>query len=400
VASITDPLAETTRFGYDGAGRPITQTLPDGNVITETHDANGNLTSLTPPGDPAHRFAYTALDQMQTYTPPDLGSGPTATGYSYNTDGQPTNVTQPDGSQIALAYDGAGRLQAVTIPRGTTRAAYDSANRLSTVTAPDGGTTSYGYDGDLLTGITAKGSVTGTVGYAYNANLQVTSESVGGAGTVTYQYDRDGLPTSVGALSLAYDPQNGLPISSRIGAITDTLSYNGYGEETAYGAANGAASLLGDTYARDDLGRITALTETVGGATHTYGYTYDSVGRLTGVTKDGNLVAQYGYDANGNRTSETTPAGTTSATYDAQDRLQQYGTTAYTYMASGMLQSATNTATGATRISPGQIGRNIAVAYGDASNSLWDAASLKVSLGVTVGVNVAETWAEDAAASP
>jgi YD repeat-containing protein len=59
-------------------------------------------------------------------------------------------------------------------------------------------------------------------------------------------------------------------------------------------------------------------------------------------------VAQYGYDANGNRTSETTPAGTTSATYDAQDRLQQYGTTAYAYTASGMLQAATDTATGAT----------------------------------------------------
>jgi len=185
VASITDPLSQTTGFAYDAANRPMTQTLADGSSITFAYDANGNRTALTPPGDPAHRFAYTALDQVQTYTPPVAGTDPTATSYSYNADRQLAGVTQPDGSPISLSYDSAGRLQAVTIPRGPITYGYDSASRLRTLTAPDGGTTTYSYDGNLLTTIAVTGSVTGTVGYAYNTDLQVSSETVTGAGTVS-----------------------------------------------------------------------------------------------------------------------------------------------------------------------------------------------------------------------
>jgi RHS repeat-associated protein len=51
------------------------------------------------------------------------------------------------------------------------------------------------------------------------------------------------------------------------------------------------------------------------------------------------------YDANSNRESLTTPGGTVSGTYDAQDRLLTYGNFAYTYGPNGELTSRTNTAT-------------------------------------------------------
>src|SRR5262249_580043 len=72
-----------------------------------------------------------------------------------------------------------------------------------------------------------------------------------------------------------------------------------------------------------------------------FGYTYDLAGRLTEVRKDGVLTASYSYDANGNRLRRTDPGGTLDATYDAQDRLVQYGTVTYGYTANGELRSKT-----------------------------------------------------------
>ena len=44
----------------------ISQTIPDGSVLGYTYDANGNLIALTPPGRPAHTFAYTPVGRRAT----------------------------------------------------------------------------------------------------------------------------------------------------------------------------------------------------------------------------------------------------------------------------------------------------------------------------------------------
>jgi RHS repeat-associated protein len=60
------------------------------------------------------------------------------------------------------------------------------------------------------------------------------------------------------------------------------------------------------------------------------------------------LWASYSYDLNGNRVAKTTQSGTISATYDAQDRLLNYGNYVYTYTPNGELESKTDTTTGQT----------------------------------------------------
>ncbi|MFS8066056.1 MAG: RHS repeat-associated core domain-containing protein, partial [Byssovorax sp.] len=109
-----------------------------------------------------------------------------------------------------------------------------------------------------------------------------------------------------------------------------------------YTAQAGATTLYDVTYGRDDVGRIEDLVESLEGQpSSSYHYTYDPAGRLVDITLNGASVASYVYDPNGNRTDRVTPLGTTSATYDAQDRLATYGSTSYTYTDSGELLTKT-----------------------------------------------------------
>ncbi len=345
LSSLTDPLSRTVSFGYDPAGRVTTQTLPDGRVIQTTYDANGNVASITPPSRPAHSFTYTPVDLEATYTPPALGIGNVATTYTYNADRQLTLVTRPDGQSLTLDYEPTGgRLSSLTAPTGQTTFTYHSTTgQLSTIAAPGGVTFGYTYEGSLLTGTTWTGPVAGSVTRTFDTDFRVTSESVNGANPVTFQYDPDSLLTQAGTLTLTRHTQHALLTGTTLGSVTDSLSYNSFGELSTYQANNSGSALLGVQYTRDALGRITQKTETIGGVTDTYTYDYDLAGRLIDVTKNGASAAHYDYDGNGNRLSVTRPGtGTVSGTYDAQDRLVTYGAVSYTYSANGDLQTATS----------------------------------------------------------
>jgi RHS repeat-associated protein len=348
VQSVTDPLQHTLSYTRDALGQIRTVTLPDGNVIQFAYDDAGDVTSLAPPSKPNHAFAYPQAGDVQEYQPPAVGGGSTAAQYSYNNDQQLTHVSRPDGTAIDLAYDSAGRLQTLMTAVGTETLTYNSTTGLlQGVTAP-GEVVAYGYDGGLLNAVTWSGDVAGTVSATLDNNFRPTAESINGGNTVNFQYDDDGLLTQAGAMTLSYDSQNGLLTGTTLGNVTDMLGYNAFGEVNSYQASANNNTLLQQNDTLDALGRITERVETVGGTSHTYDYTYDAVGQLTQVKQDGTVVAQYGYDANGNRTSFTGPGGTVSGTYDNQDRLTHYGNMTYAYTAAGDLQSKTDTATNQT----------------------------------------------------
>lgn len=343
LATVTDPLGRTVSLTYDLAGRVTQQTLPDGRVIGYGYDANGNLKTVTPPGRPAHTFSYNSVNRLTAYTPPNVLPGTDQTLYSYNLDQQLTQITRPDGQTVAYGYDSAGRLNGVTIGRGTVSYAYHpTTGNLASITAPGGIGLAHSYDGFLLTGETWSGPVAGSAGYTYDNNFRVTASTVNGGNTISYQYDDDDLLTQAGALNLNYDPQNGLLTGSTLNSVNDTWSYNGFGEPLDYTANYNSTALYDVTYSRDNLGRISQKVEMIGGVTDTYVYSYDLAGRLIGVAKNGSPMATYTYDSNGNRLSFTGPGGTVNGSYDNQDRLLQYGSNSYTYTANGELLSKTN----------------------------------------------------------
>src|SRR5205823_2560316 len=167
---ILDPLLHRTSFGYDSAGRPTSQILPDLSVIGMSYDPNGNVTSVMPPGRLGHVFAFTSADLEKDYTPPDVGQ-PRTTHTDYNLDQQVSNVSRPDGDFITPTYDPAkARLTALTTSRGTNSYSYSPiTGQLTSINNFDGVVLTYGYDGSLLKVLAWSGLVSGVLHKMYDS---------------------------------------------------------------------------------------------------------------------------------------------------------------------------------------------------------------------------------------
>ena len=336
--SLTDPLSRTDSLLYDSADRLVRQVLADSLEITYDYDEAGNLTSLTPPGRSAHTFTYNALGLDSIYNPPDVtGLAEDRTFYTYNLDHQLTEVLRPDARSIALAYDAAGRIDSLTIDRGTLDVAYDAVTgQISSVTAPGSEGLSFAYDGFLPTAETWSGTVSGTVALGYDTDFRIDGVAVNGD-TIAYGYDDDGYLIQAGELLLERDSLNGRLTLTTLDSVTTRRSFDTTGELATDSAWIGSTLLFARTYERDDLGRITEVVDYADGATTIWGYGYDPFGRLETVTQDSTAYASYAYDANGNRITRTSGAGTEIGTYDAQDRMSTYDGASYSYTAAGEL---------------------------------------------------------------
>jgi RHS repeat-associated protein len=334
LTSITDPALRTTSFVYDTVGRLTANIFPDGRSTAFGYDLNGNVTAITPPGRATHRFTYTPVNLDDSYTPPALAAAG-GTHFTYDRDRQLTAILYPGAEEVDIRQDAGGRPTAVIAPHGTYSLTYSDA-MLTSISAPDDSRLDFAYDGSLMTSVTWSGTVNGTIEYSYDNDFRVVSEN-----GVPFTFDADGFLTKAGNLTLTRNTQNGLLTGTSLQAVTDAYTYNEFGEVTGYTAANNAAPLLSVTYGRDDLGRISSETEQTSTTAAARVFEYDTAGRLVRVRKGGVAVAEYDYDANGNRTAHSYVGGSASATYDAQDRLLTYDRTTYTYSPRGDLQTAT-----------------------------------------------------------
>ena len=185
------------------------------------------------------------------------------------------------GTETQYAYNGLDALTQVTDPRGLITAyTLDGLGNLSQQVSPDTGTTANTYDaaGNLLTQTDAKNQ---TTTYAYDALNRVTQITFQDASKQVYAYD-------TGA--------NGI---GRLASISERSSDD---QETSVIA-----------YAYEPHGRVISETRTVSGVASVLSYTYDTAGRLSGLTYPSGRTVTYGFDAVGRVNQITTASGSQSA---------------------------------------------------------------------------------------
>ncbi|HEY1830797.1 MAG TPA: RHS repeat-associated core domain-containing protein [Acidimicrobiales bacterium] len=177
-------------------------------------------------------------------------------------------------------------------PTGATRDTYDANGDLLTSTDPLGNTTSYGYyqNGELCW--EAPPTVSGGSPCANNVGSPASGAPTG---STAYTYDGWGdlASTTVAyGTSSAQDTTNGYNID---GVLTSTVPPDGVGA--------GSPNPYQTTYSQEDNGQ-----------------TYQETGPRTASAPSG-ITTTYTYDSDGNVLTVSSPASTTTNTYDASDRL-------------------------------------------------------------------------------
>ena len=143
--------------------------------------------------------------------------------------------------------------------------------------------------------------------YFYDENLRLSALQ-DGEDTITYNYDDMGRLT-----------QKNFP-----NGCHTAYAYNQQGQLETLTHADKEGILDAYTYRYDLTGNKTAIEKQRRGLPEEsglYTYGYDPLGRLSKVTKDGEMLRTYGYDAFGNRTHMTEGDRETAYTYNAMNQL-------------------------------------------------------------------------------
>jgi RHS repeat-associated protein len=294
--SLTDARGYRAEMRYDGLGRQsywifpskTTPGVADANDYEAyLYDPNGNRVSLRKRDGRTISYIYDALGRVSI-----KDSGPTTSvRYLWDLSGLQTNAWFTwTGHGIANRYDGFGRLVSTTSTMGgvsrTVSHQYDREGRRTEVTFPDGVKAWYKRDG--------LGRITeGYQGALNDASSIMIAFAYNPAGLTSYFARRYGDATALG-----YDP------ASRLASLTDSYAASTGSNNVASFTYNPAGQLRSETRSNDAY----AWT----GAGSSKAYAVNGQNQYTGVTG-----AAFGYDANGNLTSD----GTTTYGYDIENRL-------------------------------------------------------------------------------
>ena len=320
VNSVTDAKGVATGYSYDSMRRLLATACGDAAVTNSyTDDLLSTLTHTNTSGKTTtYSFVYGAADLQTavnigsrnlvsnaynsgtwTLSSQTYGNGDYWKYFYDNMDtltSRFTNCSDNEGIGFYYTYNGKGKLvriemKSVTIADGAVTGGtllssenylYDGSDRLIRVVETDG-------DNVVLHDFS----------WTYDAKDNVTAltESIGGKSfSYTYAYDDDSRPTSFG-----------------YGDVTKQITYDGHGRSSGTTVKNGSRTVLGTGYAYRDVDstytttQVKSVTNSYGGKTANFNYTYDANGNILSVS--GDQTAVYEYDDLGQLITETIGTG-------------------------------------------------------------------------------------------
>ena len=245
---VIDSTTYTTQSSYDGLGRVTAITYPDTSTVTQTY--NGPQLKEVKEGSTTYASygGFNALGQPNTLT---LGNG-VATTYTYDAQNfrLKTLKTVKDSTtlqDLGYTFDTGGNVTGLTdTEHGNQTFGYDDIDRLTSATG-NYGTITYTYNeiGNMLSN-----SQVGTYSYPASGSASVRPHAVSTAGSHTYTYDNNGNMISGAGRTITYDHEN-RPVSITKDAITTTFLYDGDGGRVKKTAGTDVTTYIGKLYVCD-----------------------------------------------------------------------------------------------------------------------------------------------------
>ncbi|WP_034467701.1 RHS repeat protein, partial [Butyrivibrio proteoclasticus] len=263
VISVTDALGNKDVYKYNRKCELCAETDRDGNETIYTRDNNGNITGIKYSNGEEIKYSYNALNILKEVED-HLG----ITRIDSDPVGRTTQVTTPDGQSVGYEYGP------------------DDAK--TAIIYPDGKRLEYKYDAfRKLVELSDLNAATGSVKYYYDSNARLMKKAFPNGTTTSYDYYQGGLLKTL--------------INTDREGVLDRFDYS-YNQK----------------------GNRTSIEKTRRGLRNEsgiYAYSYDEVGRLEEVSREGEVLSSYTYDAFGNRISKIENNSKTFYAYDVQDRL-------------------------------------------------------------------------------
>ncbi len=343
--SVTDPVGRETGYTYDAVtGLIKTQTDPYGNLTTWNYNSADQVGSIVPDGGitttVTRSFDTSAGPANARYYIQQAGSDGTLTKNWYDRlDRQIRNETRGfSGTMIKKDWQYNGKTELFRFSEPTTGTPsswnvinYDDYARVHSRDPYYGATTTYSYSGPTTTSVVNSRTYTTTI----DAAGQVTGRTDPG-GSLTYTWWPDGLlksaqsPGSV-VTSMTYDRNGNRLTLNDPSAGTITETWYGTGEAKTHLNARGQTTTY--TYQSDGLLDYYTASPSDEGQTN---YSYNSDGQVSSITSPGGVSRTYTYDTRGRISTVTESIGgesnTVTYSYDSYGRLyRKYfdGTTDY-----------------------------------------------------------------------
>jgi len=389
LATVAD-AAGLRAYEYDGAHRLLRHLDRCGGACLSVFDSEGRCTETSGP-DGSHRQLYTYEPGVTRITD---AMGKTSA-FEFSAAGLVTRATNPLGQTSQYDYDVNNYLVRTTDPaRNVTTICYGERGLPVAKVASDGSVVALELDAlGLVQRITsAEGVITS---FARNDKGQVTTMKRPGGGTVQVAYAPDGsvaaLTTPTGrTVNLVWDDARSqlteldndsprtiqmLDTLGRITRITDVLggvTEYAYGEKGYLGSIrlpDGATQRLD----HDAQGRITRFTDEVGAETR---WSYDAAGRCRMLRTADDAEIRCEYDAADRVVAIIDPTGLVHRyTYDAAGRVaaQRFfdgRVERYEYDPAGRLSTLTDPAGGVVRTERDSVGTLRRVQYPDGTEKL------------------------------